>query len=94
MAKVLTSVATVATQTSLRAGTPAVKPCYPPATDRLEMTMSKKETLELKLPEHQIAYINAIAKLAGVSTNSAASVLIAIQFLAAPYHPTTEKGCE
>jgi hypothetical protein len=56
--------------------------------------MAKKETLELKLPEHQIAYINAIAKLAGVSANSAASVLIAIQFLAAPHHPTTEKGCE
>ena len=43
--------------------------------------MIKKESLDLTLPVEQIEYIKLISKLAGVSVNSTASVLIAIQLL-------------
>ena len=43
--------------------------------------MSKKDSVELKLPVEQIAYIRDVAKLAGVSENSALSVLLAVLML-------------
>lgn len=43
--------------------------------------MAKKQSIELKLPTAQIEFIRDVAKLAGVSENSAMSVLLAVQML-------------